>query len=132
MTGKHACRLRTESVTVLFEFETQWNKYLVNVVSCCRECTVVYYIHTAILSTTTVNRLVNWKHHTNGEFTTGWVKPQPPFFPSEEHIESIFFVFSRCLVYSIKDVRNHIFVIEEIHLLIWELCIVSIWEKTGG
>ena len=49
-----------------------------------------YYIHTAILSTTTVNRFVNWKHHTNGEFTTGWVKPQPPFFPSEEHIESIF------------------------------------------
>ena len=82
------------------------NKYLVNVVSCCRECTVVLHtIHTAILSTTTVNRFVNWKHHTNGEFTTGWVKPQPPFFPSEEHIEFIFFlVFSRCLVCSIKDV----------------------------
>ena len=84
----------------------------------------------AILSTTTVNRFVNWKHHTNGEFTTGWVKPQPPFFPSEEHIESIFF-FQQVL--GIFNKRcNHIFVIEEFHLLIWELCIVSIWEKTGG
>ena len=84
----------------------------------------------AILSTTTVNRFVNWKHHTNGKFTTGWVKPQPPFFPSEEHIESIFCIQQMLGIFNKRC--NHIFVTEEFHLLIWELCIVFIWEKTGG